>query len=184
MRYRNRKCALLEGSCLAAPRWVSLLVSEMFYPEVDHGVPVPHDQAQHDDQEIDASQSHLTYQQPQEDQYLYHQAQQQQQTQTPYAPYRSQYGRDFQSAWPAADEHDSSNHHQQEPQPVYASQEAVSSQVRRKRDAGGSSGAEGYCDGYDEKGCYQVRMYYDWFLVSGSCKCWRQSFSDYLGSKR
>lgn len=29
------------------------------------------------------------------------------------------------------------------------------------------------CDGHDKIGCYVVRVYYDWFLVNGSCKCWR-----------
>lgn len=29
------------------------------------------------------------------------------------------------------------------------------------------------CDGHDKIGCYVVRVYYDWFLVNGSCKCWK-----------
>lgn len=29
------------------------------------------------------------------------------------------------------------------------------------------------CDGRDKFGCYIVRVYYDWFLVNGSCKCWK-----------
>lgn len=29
------------------------------------------------------------------------------------------------------------------------------------------------CDGYDNNGCYIIRVYYDWFLVNGSCKCWK-----------
>lgn len=32
------------------------------------------------------------------------------------------------------------------------------------------------CDGYDEIGCFQIRLYYDWFLVPGSCKCWRPDY--------
>ena len=31
------------------------------------------------------------------------------------------------------------------------------------------------CDGYDKIGCYVIRVYYDWFLVNGSCKCWKSS---------
>jgi len=31
------------------------------------------------------------------------------------------------------------------------------------------------CDGFDKIGCYVVRVYYDWFLVNGSCKCWKTS---------
>lgn len=34
-----------------------------------------------------------------------------------------------------------------------------------------------HCDGYDKIGCYIVRVYYDWFLVNGSCKCWKSSGS-------
>lgn len=33
------------------------------------------------------------------------------------------------------------------------------------------------CDGHDSIGCYVVRVYYDWFLVPGSCKCWKKSSS-------
>lgn len=33
------------------------------------------------------------------------------------------------------------------------------------------------CDGHDKIGCYVVRVYYDWFLVNGSCKCWRTAGS-------
>ncbi len=29
------------------------------------------------------------------------------------------------------------------------------------------------CDGIDKVGCYIIRVYYDWFLVNGSCKCWK-----------
>jgi hypothetical protein len=33
------------------------------------------------------------------------------------------------------------------------------------------------CDGRDKIGCYVVRVYYDWFLVNGSCKCWKTNGS-------
>ncbi|KAF5300880.1 hypothetical protein FQR65_LT09042 [Abscondita terminalis] len=33
-----------------------------------------------------------------------------------------------------------------------------------------------HCDGIDSLGCFQVRLYYDWFLVPGSCKCWRPDY--------
>ena len=29
----STKCQFLEGSCLASPRWVSLLVAEIYYPD-------------------------------------------------------------------------------------------------------------------------------------------------------
>lgn len=33
-----------------------------------------------------------------------------------------------------------------------------------------------HCDGYDDIGCFEVRLYYDWFLIPGSCKCWRPDY--------
>merc|ERR1719382_803263 len=41
---------------------------------------------------------------------------------------------------------------------------------------GATSTAPESCDGHDELGCYQVRLYYDWFLIPGSCKCWKNDF--------
>ena len=41
----------------------------------------------------------------------------------------------------------------------------------------GGSGDEEECDGYDANGCYVIRVYYDWFLVPGSCKCWKRTSS-------
>jgi len=32
------------------------------------------------------------------------------------------------------------------------------------------------CDGVDEIGCFQVRLFYDWFLIPGSCQCWKSQF--------
>ena len=32
-RFRSTKCEYLDGSCLASPRWVSLLVAEIYYPD-------------------------------------------------------------------------------------------------------------------------------------------------------
>lgn len=59
-------------------------------------------------------------------------------------------------------------------------------QYLQKR-AGASSASDGssdqqsdqkpiHCDGYDEIGCFEVRLYYDWFLIPGSCKCWRPDY--------
>lgn len=44
-------------------------------------------------------------------------------------------------------------------------------------DKGSNSEEKKHCDGYDKIGCYVVRVYYDWFLVNGSCKCWKSSHS-------
>lgn len=41
-----------------------------------------------------------------------------------------------------------------------------------------------HCDGVDSLGCFQVRLYYDWFLIPGSCKCWRPDyFNKYVRRK-
>lgn len=40
-----------------------------------------------------------------------------------------------------------------------------------------SENSEDECDGYDSNGCYIIRVYYDWFLVPGSCKCWKRTSS-------
>ena len=39
--YRSTKCEYLDGSCLASPRWVSLLVAEIYYPDVSFPNPAP-----------------------------------------------------------------------------------------------------------------------------------------------
>ncbi|XP_053620042.1 uncharacterized protein spz6 [Plodia interpunctella] len=77
-RCMQSRCHYLEGGCLSSPRWVSLLVAELHYPQQQNF---------------------------------------------------------------------------QEPAP-----------------------ADAACDGRDELGCFQVRLYYDWFLVPGSCKCWRPDY--------
>lgn len=41
--------------------------------------------------------------------------------------------------------------------------------------AAGGGNKDQHCDGYDKIGCYVVRVYYDWFLVNGSCKCWKST---------
>ncbi|KAK9497986.1 hypothetical protein O3M35_003877 [Rhynocoris fuscipes] len=85
----NTKCYYIDGKCLSSPRWVSLLVSEIFYPD---GVMINNTQT------------------------------------TP-----------------------------------------VKSSKLKDKDI--------QCDGHDnQNGCYQVRLYYDWFLIPGSCKCWRPNY--------
>ena len=38
---RSTKCEYLDGSCLASPRWVSLLVAEIYYPDATFPNPSP-----------------------------------------------------------------------------------------------------------------------------------------------
>ena len=39
--FRSTKCEYLDGSCLASPRWVSLLVAEIYYPDATFPNPTP-----------------------------------------------------------------------------------------------------------------------------------------------
>lgn len=48
--------------------------------------------------------------------------------------------------------------------------------------AGAQQPAGQECDGHDKIGCYVVRVYYDWFLVNGSCKCWKTGLANTNGS--
>jgi len=108
----STKCEFLEGSCLASPRWVSLLVAEIYYPDT-------------------------------------------------YFPGVSEgqgpiQGRD----------------------PIKASPPSDLNQYLLKRSGQTQelSKSSQNCDGYDELGCFHVRLYYDWFLIPGSCKCWKNDF--------
>lgn len=62
--------------------------------------------------------------------------------------------------------------------PTLDSQAQVSSSNQPSKQDGGSQHGDQQqnqmeCDGHDKIGCYVVRVYYDWFLVNGSCKCWK-----------
>jgi len=106
----STKCEFLDGSCLASPRWVSLLVAEIYYPDtyfpsLPGSTPAP--------------------------------------------------GRD----------------------PIKASPPSDLAQYLLKRSGAGLPGESTQdCDGQDELGCFHVRLYYDWFLIPGSCKCWKNDF--------
>lgn len=105
----STKCEFLEGSCLASPRWVSLLVAEIYYPDT-YFPGNPGD---------------------------------------PPAPGR---------------------------EPIKASPPSDLAQYLLKRSGGLAADSAHTCDGHDELGCFHVRLYYDWFLIPGSCKCWKNDF--------
>jgi len=109
----STKCEYLDGSCLASPRWVSLLVAEIYYPDATFPNPA--------------------------------------------------------NASPS-----------QSRSPVQGVNPPTANQLFLKRSGSlsGSSTSVDKCDGQDELGCYQVRLYYDWFLIPGSCKCWKNDFFD------
>lgn len=104
----STKCEFLEGSCLASPRWVSLLVAEIYYPDTyfpSGEQPIP--------------------------------------------------GRNPVRGNPPTD---------------------FNGHLLKKAGKPESSSSGKNCDGYDELGCFHVRLYYDWFLIPGSCKCWKNDF--------
>merc|ERR1712223_220358 len=112
----STKCEYLDGSRLASPRWVSLLVAEIYYPDATFPNPANANPSQN----------------------------------------RS---------------------------PVQGVNPPSANQLFLKRSGNplGGAGAQSSadkCDGQDELGCYQVRLYYDWFLIPGSCKCWKNDFFD------
>lgn len=112
----STKCEYLDGSCLASPRWVSLLVAEIYYPDATFPNPANANPSQN----------------------------------------RS---------------------------PVQGVNPPNANQLFLKRSGNPLGGAAAQssadkCDGQDELGCYQVRLYYDWFLIPGSCKCWKNDFFD------
>jgi len=109
-------CFYMEGYCKTSPRWQSLLVAEMFYPEATFPTT----------------------------------------SQTPVKPF-SKYAVNYFS--------DLGNNSSIRENEVSVENRRKAKNVRDK-----------LCDGNDNIGCYQVRLFYDWFLIPGSCKCWRRKF--------
>lgn len=114
----STKCEYLDGSCLASPRWVSLLVAEIYYPDVSFPNPG-----------------------------------------TP-----SQNRNPVKGASPPNDYNQLFLKRQGGNGPITSGSSTTTSPSK--------------CDGQDDLGCYQVRLYYDWFLIPGSCKCWKNDFFD------
>uniref|UniRef100_A0A1B0CD52 Uncharacterized protein n=1 Tax=Lutzomyia longipalpis TaxID=7200 RepID=A0A1B0CD52_LUTLO len=123
------RCHYLDGGCLSSPRWVSLLVAEIFYPNNDDYTTTTTSTTAPPVQDFNAYQQYL------------------------------------QKRAGLSTATDGSN---------FEASDA----------SGSSSGKLPHCDGHDEIGCFQVRLYYDWFLIPGSCKCWRPDyFAKYVRRK-
>ncbi|KAG5871087.1 hypothetical protein JTB14_007616 [Gonioctena quinquepunctata] len=122
------RCHYLDGGCLSSPRWSSLLVAEIFYPDTlrsNADISTPHRS------NVAASQPPSVQDFQNYQQYLHKRAGLQ-------------------------------------PSPIDPSTTQRTPQ----------------CDGIDALGCFQVRLYYDWFLIPGSCKCWRPDyFNKYVKRK-
>jgi len=117
----STKCEYLDGSCLASPRWVSLLVAEIYYPDATFPNPSP-----------------------------------------------SQNRNPVPGGAPPGGSGDYNQ--------LFLKRQGVAGGV--------TSTAPESCDGHDELGCYQVRLYYDWFLIPGSCKCWKNDFFEHYTKKK
>ncbi|CAG9835025.1 unnamed protein product [Diabrotica balteata] len=121
------RCHYLDGGCLSSPRWSSLLVAEIYYPDTV------------------LSSSDTTNPQ-----------------RSPVAASQPPSVQDFQN-------YQQYLHKRAGLQPI---------------DAGTTQRPSSQCDGIDALGCFQVRLYYDWFLIPGSCKCWRPDyFNKYVRRK-
>lgn len=125
------KCFYMEGGCLSSPRWASLLVAEIFYPDT-FLPPVPSTKLGHRPPVMGDE------------------------------PPSIQDFQNYQS---------------------YLQKRAGKPSTEGEPGAANAS-KKSHCDGVDDLGCFQVRLYYDWFLVPGSCKCWRPDyFSRYIRRK-
>lgn len=117
------RCHYLDGGCLSSPRWVSLLVAEIFYPTADDYTSTTSTTTAPPIQDFQAYQQYL------------------------------QKRAGLPTASDGASSYDNNNNHS-------------NNNINHKP----------HCDGQDEIGCFQVRLYYDWFLIPGSCKCWRPDY--------
>lgn len=163
------RCQFIDGRCLSSPRWVSLLVAELFYPHTEFG-------ASADDSRVHAGTSSGS----------------------------------ADSGFPGSSGFADSGFPGSSSSSVVTAvgsglsgaaingsslaetrKAAGRFQPDLKEDGGGIKPGKGgvalesrsECDGVDEIGCFQVRLYYDWFLIPGGCKCWRPGiFHQYRSS--
>lgn len=138
------RCHYLDGGCLSSPRWVSLLVAEIFYPNGE-------------EQSGAGTAMNAGGAPPVQDFQAYQQYLQKRAGMSPAGE---------QSVYTSTNVNPNSNNDGNS-----NAAEAVNGNAQ-------------HCDGHDEIGCFQVRLYYDWFLIPGSCKCWRPDyFAKYVRRK-
>jgi len=176
------KCDFMDGSCHESPRWVSLLVAEIYYPDArfPNPVPMPSPTSRFDSPNQFSGQAQPFGPKPEvKKQPVIHQVP---------APnmHRNQ-------QVPQIHPGPSSNNNWRSIEDTMSDAAKISPTIgmRRLKRQSGSSGESGeeandiekknpsteesQCDGVDKIGCYTVRVYYDWFLVPGSCKCWKKT---------
>nr|CAG4637026.1 EOG090X06KU [Ceriodaphnia reticulata] len=146
----KKKCHFMDGSCLASPRWVSLLVAELFYPHARFPATKPGAsyRSMSKSQSPSAGLKNLIPPLMVPDL-------------PPYIP------RTLPFTQKEAEEKVAETKEE-----VNEEESDQSGRGQRQIVADASAAKPTYCDGVDEIGCYQVRLYYDWLLVPGSCKCW------------
>lgn len=179
-----------------SPRWVSLLVAEIFYPDARLPSPSPNSQtfesfmspasmaAPKQQQQQQQHQQHMQSQAPQQQQ-----QQQQQQSSIHHhsmkisSPLHNSLARSMvtSSDWipksPSSSSSSSSSSRKDLSNSNKVKRQAPTSDTTDSVDSKKSESAARECDGTDAIGCYTVRVYYDWFLVPGSCKCWKKQGS-------
>jgi len=181
------KCDFMDGSCHESPRWVSLLVAEIFYPDArfPQPVPVPAPASRYDapQQVYHYHQQNTMMHQP------LHQQQQVFVGPRPEVKRQPAVPQQPRPQWRAVDPPTApvvSQISLAQPQPSPTTPVNSSGARRMKRQSGitGEDDSndvdkkpmdEKECDGIDKIGCFTVRVYYDWFLVPGSCKCWKKT---------
>lgn len=213
----------MEGVCHESPRWVSLLVAEIFYPQPKfnnliaspseiktytvnpmvnnnnnnnnkakhhlnsngHLVNHPHNQVKHAPHgyPMNPMTHHLpgggigiggqAMSYPEIDQYLNRKVGYREEAMMMMAPDENRRG-----AKPRMMVY----HDEEKPQIVSSSHSASASTQPPSTSSTSSTSnrktetvKEEECDGHDAVGCYQMRVYYDWFLIPGSCKCWKKT---------
>ncbi|XP_037565360.1 uncharacterized protein LOC119445109 [Dermacentor silvarum] len=180
----SSRCDFVDGGlCHESPRWVSLLVAEIFYP---HAVfPTSSPQRRRAPHPAAAQPPSPYYPHP-------HPAPLLQQQQPPPPSVGDFHAfQQYLHRRVGADQQQAQSAQKQRPQEQRLQQQQQQSKRRsdgspagpraaaRSRSSSSSSttatSSKDKCDGYDHVGCYIVRMYYDWFLVNGSCKCWKPS---------
>ncbi|CAG7817733.1 unnamed protein product [Allacma fusca] len=124
-------CLYLEGSCRTSPRWQSLLVAEMYYP--DAAFPLNFEGRRGDSKRLKRSRVDNINPNMQRKR---------------------------------------SNNNNYKAGGYYEGRFVENSSNSSKATTKSSQ-----CDGYDEIGCYQFRLFYDWFLLPGECKCWKKSLA-------
>ncbi|XP_022190474.1 uncharacterized protein LOC111048801 isoform X2 [Nilaparvata lugens] len=154
------KCFYMEGGCLSSPRWISLLVAEIFYPDAvlptAGGRRPPQRTPVAGEEPPNLKDLHSYGYQP----HIHKRS-------APLSKEPHQSHIDKRSA-PLSEL----------PPQIRALPQAPPQAAPPPSPSPSSTNSSkpSHCDGIDEIGCFQVRLYYDWFLVPGSCKCWRPDY--------